>query len=189
MKLMMRSKSSRDRKKNTYKIRQMKKRKLRQLKMVKLQLMKVRAPQLHRMILIRDLIKVKSQRRMLQLQRTRPKQSRTKDHRKLQHHLQRRMKNLPGMFFYLMVIAFYVLTMDIWLRNVKFLTGTIIIYKTLEVSLHNHETGSTMILSKENMGYMGHILNVSNAITMAIVLVVVDIKWNRLWTTLMLQVS
>ena len=99
----------------------------------------------------KKLIKVKSHRRMLQLQRTRPKQSRTKDHNKLQHHLQRRMKNLPGMFIYLMVIAFYLLTMDIWIGIVKFLTSTIIIYKTLEASLQDHETGSTMILSEENM--------------------------------------
>ena len=51
---------------------------------------------------------------------------------KLQHRLQRRMKNLPGMFIYLMITTFYVLTMDIWLGIVKFLTGTITIYKTLE---------------------------------------------------------
>ena len=102
--------------------------------------MKVQAPQLRKMILRRKLMKVESQRRMLQLQRTRPQQSRTKDYKKLQHHLQRRMKNLPGMFIYLMVIAFYVLTMEIWLGIVKFLTGTIIIFKTLEESLQdNHD--------------------------------------------------
>ena len=31
---------------------------------------------------------------------------------------------------------------------------------------------------------MGQILNVSNAITMAIALTVADIRWNHLWTTL-----
>ena len=40
--------------------------------------------------------------------------------------LQRRMKNLPGMFVYLMVIVFHVITMDIWPRIVKLLTGTTI---------------------------------------------------------------
>ena len=76
------------------------------------------------MILRRKFIKVKIQRRMLQLQRTRPKQSRTKDHNKLQHRLQRRMKNLPDMFVYLMVIVCHALTMDIWPRIVKLLIGT-----------------------------------------------------------------
>ena len=57
---------------------------------------------------------------MLQLQRTRPKQSKTKDDTKLQHPLQRKMKNILGMFVYLTVIAFYVLTIDIWLGTVKF---------------------------------------------------------------------
>ena len=54
------------------------------------------------------------------------------------------------MFVYLMVIAFYVLTMDIWLGIVKLLIGTIVIYKTLETSLQDHEIGSMMILSEEN---------------------------------------
>jgi len=31
---------------------------------------------------------------------------------------------------------------------------------------------------------MGQILNVSNAIIMAIVLTIADIRWNHLWTTL-----
>jgi len=43
--------------------------------------------------------------------------------------------NHSGTHIYLMVIAFYVLTMEIWLGIVKFLTSTIIICKTLEASL------------------------------------------------------
>jgi len=85
---------------------------------------------------------------------------------------------------YLMLISFYVLTMDIWLGIVKFFIGTIIICKTLEASLQDHETGSTMILSEENTCYMGQTLNVSNFITMAISLAVVAIIWNHLSTTL-----
>jgi len=92
--------------------------------------------------------------------------------------------NYPGTHVHLMFIAFYVLTMDIWLGIVNFLTGTIIIFKTLETSLQNHETGSTMILSKENTCWMGQTLNVTNAITMAIAFAIADIKWNHLWTTL-----
>lgn len=93
-------------------------------------------------------------------------------------------KNIPSMFVYLMVIVFDVLTMDIWLGIVKFLTGTIIIYKNLEESLQDHEIGSTMIFSEENTCQMGQTLNVLNDITMTIVLRVVDIRWNHLWTTL-----
>jgi len=59
--------------------------------------------------------------------------------------------NHSGMQIYLMAIDFYVLTMDIWLGIVKFLTSTIIICNTLEASLQDQETGSTMIFSEENM--------------------------------------
>ena len=38
-----------------------------------------------------------------------------------------------------------------------------------------------MILTEENMCYMGQTLNVSNAITMVIALTIADIGWNHLW--------
>lgn len=97
--------------------------------------------------------------------------------------LQERMSHL-GTLTCLMVIAFHVLTSDIWLGISECMTRMVVKYmiKTLEASLQDHKKEIQMTFPTESICCLHHHLapplNDTNSITMSIYLTVAGEKWN-----------